>query len=338
MTLELKLLDGLKRFSDRIIEDRQNRRNLNPKCLSFGVDFLDEALGGIFSNDLILYGAKTGMGKTALAALTAVANAAAGKQVHFFALEAEPNEIERRMKYQILAEMFFKVLRKDFPSIHLNYMDWHYGKFEDQLGKFEEEIELLMESLFPNLWTFYRTGEFTPLDFEKQFLAIKDQTDLTIIDHLHFFDMEDENENRALKYTVKKIRDLAIISGKPIVMVAHMRKSDRKLKQIVPGLDEFHGSSDIAKIATKAITIAPCPTEEGCGNRWPTYLRAAKCRVDGSRTKYVGLVGFNADLNKYEPNYYLGKLNPAEDEFKPIDSINDLPYWAKSARLMNQRA
>jgi replicative DNA helicase len=102
MNLQLKLLDNLKRFRDRVTEERLQRTQQGASCLTFGVQFLDEAVGGIYSNDLVLYGAKTGIGKTQLATITAMANAANGKRVHFFALEAEQHEIERRIKYQIL--------------------------------------------------------------------------------------------------------------------------------------------------------------------------------------------------------------------------------------------
>jgi replicative DNA helicase len=334
LNFQLKLMDNLKLFRDRISEERSLRVKHASQCLSFGVPFLNEALGGIYSNDLILYGAKTGIGKTQLATITAMENASAGKRVHFFALEAEPNEIERRIKYQILAESFFKYLRKDFPSVHLNFLDWFYGNFDAVLGKVEDEIDTLMKELYPNLWTFYRSGDYTVQDFEKQVLGIQDQTDLIILDHLHYFDFDDENENRAMKSAMKKIRDLALLIGKPVILIAHMRKSDRRLRQIVPGVDEFHGSSDITKIATKVITLAPCVQEGGQKNRWPTYVRVAKCRVDGSRTKHVGLLGFNADTNRYERNYYLGKLSPSEDEFNGITSFAEIPYWAKSGQVM----
>ena len=332
INFQLKLLGNLKLFRDRITEERRDRKKQQLRCLTFGVPFLDECLGGIYSNDLILYGAKTGIGKTQLATITAMANASSGKRVHFFALEAEANEIERRIKYQILAEAFFKCLKKDFPNVHLNYMDWYYGKLEQTLGKVEDEIDTIMKDLYPNLWTFYRTtGDYTIQDFEKHVLAIQDQTDLLILDHLHYFDFDDENENRAMKSTVKKIRDLALLIGKPVILIAHMRKSDRRLKQIIPGVDEFHGSSDITKIATKIITLAPCTQEQNQGHKSPTYMRIAKCRVDGSRTKYIGLMGFSANSNKYEGNYYLGTLVSTEEEFEGIKDLNCMPFWAKTA-------
>jgi len=334
LILELKLIENIQSFRERIKEERAQRIAVGSSCLSFGVKFLDECLGGIYSNDLIVLGAKTGIGKTQLATIAAMTNAAAGKRVHFFALEAEPNEIERRIKYQILADVFFKTLRKDFPNLKLNYLDWYYGRFDSELCKVEEEIEMLLCDLYPSLTTFYRSGgDYTVQDFEKQMLAVQDQTDLIILDHIHYFDFEDENENRAMKNAVKKIRDLALLIGKPVILIAHLRKSDRKAKQIAPGVDEFHGSSDITKIATKVITLAPCPQDQTSGNRWPTYIRIAKCRVDGSRTRSVGAVVFNADTNQYEKNYYVGRLSHAEDEFEAITSFADLPHWAANGRV-----
>ncbi len=53
-----------------------------------------------------MLGAKTGIGKTALATITALHNCQQGKRVHYFALEAEEREIERRMKFQIIADLY----------------------------------------------------------------------------------------------------------------------------------------------------------------------------------------------------------------------------------------
>lgn len=218
----------------------------------------------------------------------------------------------------------------------MNYLDWYYGRLDSAIGHIEPEIDSLIEEAYPGLWTFYRQGDFTIDDFEKQVLALQDQSDLFICDHLQFFDFDDENENRAMKAAVKKIRDLALLTGKPVILIAHLRKSDRRQKQIVPGVDEFHGSSDIVKIATKCITLAPCLDSQAASNQWPTYMRIAKCRVDGSRTRYVGMVGFNANSMTYERPYYLGRLSPGEDEFTPITKFTDLPYWAKTGRVAAQ--
>jgi replicative DNA helicase len=329
---DLNLLKGLKTAPERLKTERAARVENAKHILSFGIPFLDEALGGIFRNDLIILGAKSGKGKSQLAMLIALENVRKGKKVHFLALEAEEAEIERRLKYQLISDKFYKSDLRG--KIHLNYLDWYCSRFESILDPLEKEVEDEFGQ-FEGLSTFYRDGSFTAKDFERIALAVKDDTDLIIVDHLHYFDSDDENENRAIKDTVKKIRDCALISAKPVILIAHMRKTDRKLKQLVPDLEDFHGSSDIGKIATKAITIAP-NYESDANKIKKTYIHLSKCRVDGSRTYSTGICAFNLEKQRYEREYYLGNLSPDGTELALYD-LARMPFWAVNGKAANSR-
>lgn len=318
---------GFEAFPERAKRERSGRVALGSRRLSFGVSFLDDALGGIYPNDLIVLGAKTGLGKSQLAMLIAQHNARQGRHVHFFALEAEEFEIERRVKYQRIADKFFS--RSPRPAVNLNYMDWYYGHLDAALEPIEAELAEEDDGL-STLNVYYRTGDFTVQEFERRFFAIKDATDLVIVDHLHYFDIEEENENRAMKDIVKKIRDCALISGKPIILISHVRKSDKRLKQLIPDIEDFHGSSDIGKIATKAITIAPSMDQQK-GNLRQTYMHILKCRADGARTRAVAAIAFNLSRQRYEDEYYIGNLSSDGAEFNPFPHV-DIPFWAKRAK------
>ncbi len=323
----LDLTPGMKGFDERFKKERALRLQNGQNVLSFGVPFLDDALGGIYANDLIVLGSRTGGGKTQQVMLTALANARAGKRVHFFALEAEEYEIERRMRYQILAQRFYADPNR--PRVYLNYLDWYYGNLDSALSRYENEIDQA-GSMFPSLKIYYRSGEFTGHEFERIFLGIKDETDLVIVDHLHYFDIDDDNENRAVKAIVKKIRDCCLIAGKPVILVSHIRKSDRRMKLIVPDIEDFHGSSDIGKIATKAVTLAP-NYEMSTKEIRQTYFSVSKCRVDGARTSSVGVLAYNLNTQSYQRDYFLGRISSDLTEFIPTSS-EDLPQWAKGAR------
>ena len=247
--------------------------------------------------------------------------------VAFIALEAEENEIERRAKYQIISRIYYGSTARIAGRV-FNYTDWHSGKFDDILLKYEPEVNEFQGEAYKTLKTFYRTSEnYTVQDFEKQFLSIKAETDLVIVDHLHYFDFEDDNENRAMKSIVKKCRDLALSGGVPVILIAHMRKTDKRYSLPVPDLEDFHGSSDISKIATKAIIIAPAyDVESDNPNEWPTFFRAAKNRLDNARTRQIGLLKYSAETQNYLSGYLLGKFE--EDGFAPIKLLNQMPYWA----------
>jgi hypothetical protein len=324
----VKIVGGFKTVGDRLESERKDRLDQGARILSFGVNFLDVALGGIFQHDLVLIGAKTGIGKTALASCIALANAKNGRRVHYFALEAEDREIERRIKFQLLSEM---VRRGVGPreAAKLNYLDWYVGRLDALTGRFEAGADAALRDALKNLHTYYRTTEFYAEQFEVMVREIQEQTDLVILDHLHYVDSDDNNENRGYKQIVKKIRDVALSIGKPVVVVAHTRKGDRRSARLVPDIEDFHGTSDVPKIATKAIMLAPAHDQQsGSPTRWPTYIHPVKCRFDGTRTRYVGLVTYDARANAYDGGFQLGKLTPGGDEWQGVDS-DKLPEWAK---------
>lgn len=312
---------------ENLLTERQERLNNKDSKLEIGIPFLDETLGGLSSKDFLLIGAKTGVGKSELANHITLYNLFRGRAIAYFALEAEPKEVERRAKFKLISKLFLERFPQE--SLKLNYIDWLEGKLDHLTSSVEHEIEQKYQSVFQKLWCFYRKTDFGIEDFEKLLMSVQEKVDLIVIDHLHYFDHDDGNENRAVKEIVKKLRDLALLLSKPIVLVAHLRKTQGKNFTLVPDGEDFHGSSEIIKICTKAITVAPAFDQDEQAGTWPTYMRAVKCRTDGSRTRYVGLLCFNPQKNRYENNYILGKLSPDGSEFIPVKSDNK-PKWALS--------
>lgn len=313
----------------------ESRKESEGTTLSFGVPYLDEALGGLPRSSLLLLGARTGVGKTQLVTQIAHANAAAGKRVHFFALEAEPHEIQGRMKYQMLAAYWYSrpELRAVHKDISLSYLAWHSGKYQDRFEVIEKEIDAFLQPAYANLTTYYRdNNDFTVPWFKSQFESIRHKTDLVIVDHLHYFDFDDESENRALKGAMKAIRDCALLSQKPVILVAHLRKRDRGSNGLMPELDDFHGSSDLTKIATDVVLLAPSSIG-GSNGHWSTLMRVAKCRRDGSRNRYMGITSFSTAEMKYDDKYLLSKYFEGQEDLEIIESRSELPDWAVSANV-----
>jgi DnaB-like helicase C terminal domain len=308
----------------RVVGERQARLAEKASSLRFGIEFLDDALGGIAARDLVLVGARTGSGKTQLATLVALANTEKGKRVHYFALEAEDNEIERRIKWQALARIYY---RNAISTASIRYLDWRLGRIEGFVGRHEDAADVEVASTLKNLHTFYRCSSFTGDDFAKQLRAIREETDLVILDHLHYVDNDDRDENRGYKRLVKQIRDAAIESGKPVLVVAHVKKSDKRQRGIVPELEDFHGSSDIPKIATKAIMLAPdFDTKTGNSSMWSTYIQVVKCRLDSSVTRYVARCVYDASGDRYTPGYVLGRPGDGGTSFCELPEA-DWPQW-----------
>lgn len=317
-------------WDDATKAERAERIKNAWKELTFGNAFLDDCLGGIKRDDLVVFGAKTGVGKTQIAMQIALANSTLGKRVYYFALEASKYEIFRRLKYQMLQDLFFK--DPDRPRIHLNYFNWGRGRYInkmtgiDSLDKYEQQLEI--SGLVSNLTVIGRELSFTIDTFIKEFEAIKLTADLIIIDHLQYFDSDELNENRAVKDTIKSIRDRALISEVPIVLITHVRKQDRRFAPLLLEAEDFHGSSDIAKIGTVAfsVNLAPMQPDKKYSD---TLFKTLKCRDDGSRKDKIAQLSFNLDQHRYDKRYILKKYDYTQKDNPLVDDL-DPPYWAEN--------
>jgi RecA/RadA recombinase len=337
-SFEEGISQGFKPAVERIDEEREERMEQSKRILQFGVKFLDDNLGGIIPNDLIVLGAKTGAGKTQLATAIAMHNAQAGYPVHYFALEAENNEIERRIKYGLISSAYYRRRGDDAPQI--GYGEWRMGKIDRVMKPFEESEREKIFKAVGNLQTLYRTsGSFDLRALEKNLMKVVTKSRLIIIDHLHYIDTN-EDENHAYKQTIKLIRDIVLRFGIPVIVIAHLRKAPsgaNKARTLVPMIEEFHGTSDVPKIATTCIMLdrADDPGHAtGKSYLWPTYIGAVKSRLDGSRTRYVGLCNFDARSSRYQETYALTKSGYEWEELTGAE----IPYWAKDTVQAAQEA
>jgi replicative DNA helicase len=320
---------GFKSSGDRIAGELDERKSYGARALRYHVPFLDDVLRGIAPHDLVLLGAPTGAGKTDLVRLVAQSNARQMKRVHLFALEAEQTEIERRTKYSLLAEFAHRAGR-DLSG--LNYRDWYFGRCEHLVGEFNENADRKLATDYKHLHTYYRGARFDMHEMARLFKAIQSQTDLIILDHLHYVDLDGDNENTEYARMLKLIRVTALEMGKPVILVAHLRKRDLRSRAVVPEIEMFHGSSEITKVSTVAIMLAPARQLQERA-RWYesyTFLHVPKDRMGGV-AGYVAACPFDRRFKNYGESYTLGRLNAAGDEWTEIDP-NDRPAWAQNHR------
>lgn len=311
-------------------QERIERAALGRNRLCFGIEFLDDALAGILQDDLVLLGAPSGVGKTQLCCNIALANLENGRRVHYVALEASRFEIERRLKFPLVMERFYS--DKDRPRVDkkITFTDWLLGEFSEALSRYDDEVDALCETAFRDLSILYKSDRFGVNDLIEAVVSSSSEAEIMIIDHVHYFDFEDDNENRAIKQIAKTVRTLALEEQKPIILVAHLRKRDRNNEELVPGLDEFHGSSDLYKIATKVITFSPGKlTEEGT---YETFFRTPKNRLDGGVTRFIGKEFFSPRKGGYEKGkYQLGWAGrPRKDGFVEVEP-RLRPSWCRGA-------
>lgn len=315
---------GFESSAKRIVGERQARLQNARRQLPFGNAFLDDCLRTIMPNDLIVIGARTGVGKTELARAIATHNARMGRRVHYFALEAEQLEIERRTKYGVLAGLVFQHgVKLDRP---FNYPDWYRGRFDEDLGSLEEEADEWIAARFQTLHTYYRGARFNHEDIRRLILAEQDNTDLIVLDHLHYVDIDDDNENRGMRDLVMAIRNVALLASLPVILVVHLRKRATNSKAIVPGMEDIHGSSDIAKVCTHAIMLEPAygtPSHRKGFNN--TLITIPKDRGDGAK-HLIALCAFDWRRKTYEATYTLGR--EVKGQFEPLGTA-EVPFWAE---------
>lgn len=338
-TFEDGVNQGFAPAEERLVGEKEERLQQGARVLSYGVKFLDDALVGIMPNDLIVLGAKLGAGKTQLATAISLAVAQAGHPVHYFALEAENREIERRIKFGLLYSRYCKAGNK----ARLRFSDWRIGRLEQKFAPYEAGADEELKKVTKNLHTLYRTaGDFTLKALERHLMQVVHKTRLIVLDHLHYVDTEGEDENVAYKAVIKLVRDIVLRYGVPIIVVAHLRKNQTyRTAPLVNSYEDFHGTSDVPKIATTAIMLGPADSLPEAipeaSYLYPTLINIVKSRMDGGVKRYTALVDFDQRNGRYVDGYRLGLLSAGRDEWDEITENERLPPWAQPPEIKTDK-
>ena len=312
----------------RLLRLRQERTECAKKSLPFRISFLDDIAVGILPTDLVVLGAATGAGKSTLGLLMTQAACKHGTRVHYFALEAHEGEIEQRLLYREMSNIAWK--NKMEGRHTFSYAHWVNGQCNDIALAVEDEARIHLSKDIEQLHTYYRSSKFTVKQLVRLMGEIRSQTDLIVVDHLHFIDNDESDENRGMKAIVKSVSDAIQDVKVPIIAIAHLRKKDSHRPRLVPDIDDFHGSSDIVKIATKAIVIAPARDQTPLERHIvQTYMRVAKDRLVGE-TGLTGLLTFDLRSHSYHSEYQLGRLNYAGEQWEAL-AESEHPWWATKA-------
>ncbi len=279
---------------------------------------------GIIPSDLIAIGAKSGIGKTEFAMHIARVNAEAGNRVAYLALEAEKHEISRRLKYREMAKLYYNDPNRHW-SAPFNYRLFRFNKLDEKFGPYEQQAENNLKETLSNMLIYYKEETFDVEHLAKFLQNLKNEIDILVIDHLHYFETYDSNECREMKNIMKRIRDLNLIYNIPIIVVAHLRKNG---VNHIPDLEDFMGSSDIGKIVTTAIMIAPdYESQDYKSGSHGTFIRIVKSRL-GNVSRLVGYANFDSQQCQYSSMLKLLKLNKFGD--KPVEIAHyDYPYWLR---------
>lgn len=312
------------------------KRSIDSKRVcEYGIPFLDDATNGIRPTDLIVVAGKTGVGKTQLATLIAFHNAKKGKKVFLFALEAEQYEIVRRIKYQIVAKLFFERKEK-YPGVYINYCDFTYGKLPE-LRDLELEACELFEMQTENIRIHTPTSaEFGKEELSTLYEAWSDAADLIILDHIHYLTQgERESEYDHIKKTMCTLRNAVNRKEVPIIAFSHLRKENKRDAGLVPALEELHGSSEISKQANLVVGFSPVyelPKKDNPKEVFETPAGATLCKIIKARAahdgcdRYAAYMPFDMETRTYKETYVPYRINKHLDNLTTVP-IQDFERW-----------
>ena len=332
-------------------EEERTSITENDIC-TFGLKMLDDPLGGLLRHDMCVIGADSGIGKTELSINIALHNAERGKKVVLYSLEGGAKQAIARIKWNKMCRKYYEKYKN---GTTIDMRAWQMNRHENSAMMSQIENECLMDmnkEMLTNLYIYDSETVPTLADFMQSlncFIAEKDQetpetydfkrligekhnVDLIIIDHLHYFSLTSSNEYQETSEIVKKIKDITNTYNIPVILISHLRKKDKE--RGLPNQEDFHGTSNISKVASLAITIAPCPIgEDHSLGVYPTWFRICKART-GRMSNLATQCNFNTRTNQYDQHYRVFTLamdNPKEE------LIGDrMPRWAKQYENLNR--
>lgn len=316
--------DHFKQEGGHLRELLVDRDRVNEAVVPLGVSFLDDCLGGAYPRDLLLIGAGSGVGKTGLSVSIAKAGLASGKKVYGFFLEAFEGEVSYRLYYEELGAMV--------KSPTMDYSSWVRGEWKHLDEKYGPEVERRLEGQFKNFYTCYKTTAFTHKELQQRLELIQDDADMVILDHLHVVDsFKAEDENSTQSKVIGLLRDLALTKDIPVIVVSHTKKKQsHNYKNILPTLDDLHGSSNLYKVATQVIVVGrDWEAEPSAPHKSVTLIGIEKDRK-GRKTPYIARTEYDLSRGVYDRNYLLGRIK-SDNKKAAWEEVERkfYPYWAR---------
>ena len=231
-------------WNELLRRGEEETKKADPKDIfSYGCDFLDEHLGGMFAGELVLVGGITNTGKTTFAIKTAEALASMGKKVVVLALE---ERIETRAKKATCYEI--NRVRRLNHQKQINIKDFLIGADK---GTQEERDHAISNIQTDNIEYISCDESITVDEIEKIY---ERGADFYVFDHLHYFDIEkgDDSKADAIQAAMKKINQLNIKYNSRTMLIAHFQKLDESKR---PTMTNFKDSIAIAQTAHTIIML-----------------------------------------------------------------------------------
>lgn len=270
--------------------------NNNRIVAKYGVDYLDNHLGGITRSDLVVVGARSGAGKSTLSKIIALSNPQT--KIKLFSLENfEDDDYAKEIYFE-----YRKLSGENIPLVE-TLTGGNYDKLDNKILAMAEAN---VEERFSHITIINRQDGFDIDKLKTEMIkSCESGYELLLLDHLDYLDRDDgkQSDNAHISELMKTIREVQSLYKVPVVAISHLRKSNGLHAPVVPNMDEFIGSSNKSKEATVVITFAPDDkTNEEIDN---DVLKATWCCVRKSRLvgldNKVARLYFDTRTGRYQP-------------------------------------
>lgn len=258
------------------------------KICNFKISFLDDKIGGIYDEDLLIIGAESGVGKSTIAELIAFNCINQGVKPALFSLENFAGNTVDKKAYEL-----FKTRTMQWG---LKFRQW--VDIKNRTPSMTDEDLKRAEDLSLKMHLVERDNQDYTIDrLEKDFKKVADDgCQVIILDHLDYFDAyatdNDLQHTKRLMKTIRRLQDTYKVS---VIGFSQLRKNmDKNI--IIPTYDDLYGSGDKVKQATLVLMVARADKDPVDGV-YPTYFNLSKDRFG---TREACEIGYNVRTNKYE--------------------------------------
>ena len=254
----------------QIVEEYQSNYfcEKEDKGLRTGFYKLDDKLGGLEGGDVIVLAARPGVGKSAIVTQMIGQMAERGKNVAYFNLEMNENQVYERFISRIAELELVRVRRANrFLS--------------DEEDKFAKANEKLMDY---NITV--STGSKTVGEIKN--IARNQKFDILVIDYLQLIKSERKFSNRASEVgeISKAIKALAMELKVPIILLSQLNRTSEHTENKEPEISELRESGDIEQDASIIILL---------WNLSKDSHRAKGLKIGKNRQGELGKLGYEFD-------------------------------------------
>lgn len=302
-------------FENVLTRAEEELDTTDPKTIvSFGYDFLDESLTGLFAGEMVVIGGESGTGKTTFAT-NIVYKASVHHKCAVFALEDRLHDYGIKALYFEMGRLRKKDGLKNYP--------WNAFRRNEITDENYKAYRTMAKESLKNENLFFGEAE-KQMTIEILEKAITEQiakgVTVFLIDHLHYFDLLRGDSSKAdyVEQVMVRIKTIANKTGAKIILVVHYKKLEGKK----PTLGSFKDSISIVQNANYVINLwrdrSLDEGEEVMGERYETKLFVPKSRNPNGECTFT--LNFDPDTNDYKQQSvsYGTPQKDQENELKQI--------------------